>query len=93
MSSTAIGEARSSRVRRASASSWRPRSARVAGGAVAARRTDKVRMHLVLGFSPWLDYLPEERAWVLNEYYGRLHPFDMLDEGLIYPNARVALAA
>jgi len=57
---------------------------------VATQQSDKVRIHLVLGFSPWLDYVEEEKAFVLNEFYGRLHPWDMLNEGLIYPNACVA---
>ena len=57
---------------------------------VATEPSDRVRIHLVLGFSPWLDYVEEEEAWVLNDCYGRVHPFDMLHEGLIYPGARVA---
>src|SRR5438552_10305215 len=57
---------------------------------IATERINKVRIHLVLGFSPWLDYLEEEQAYVLNEYYGRLHPFDMLNEGLIFPGTRIA---
>jgi hypothetical protein len=59
---------------------------------IATERIDKVRVHLVLGFSPWLDYVEEERGYALNEYYGKVHPFDMLNEGLIFPGARVANA-
>jgi len=60
---------------------------------IATERIDKVRIHLILGFSPWLDYLEEQQAFVLNEYYGKLHPFDMLHEGLIFPDTRIANAA
>lgn len=42
------------------------------------------RTNLVLGFSPWFDYLPEEKAWVQNEFWGK-HPFDMLMDGDIIP--------
>lgn len=42
------------------------------------------RVHMVLGFSPWWDYLPEEQAWTQNEYYGKIHPIDMLKQELIF---------
>lgn len=42
------------------------------------------RIHFVLGFSPWWDYLPEEEAWVQNEFYGVKHPFDMLYDGDVF---------
>ena len=42
------------------------------------------RIHIVLGFCPWFDYLPEERAWVPNKFFGKKHPFDMLVEGDIF---------
>lgn len=42
------------------------------------------RIHIVLGFSPWWDYLPEEQAWVQNEFYGVKHPFDMLIDGDVF---------
>ena len=42
------------------------------------------RIHLVLGFSPWWDYLPDEQAWIQNEFYGVKHPFDMLVEGDVF---------
>jgi hypothetical protein len=43
-----------------------------------------LRTHLVLGFSPWWDYLPEENAWIQNEFYGIKHPFDMMVDGDIF---------
>jgi hypothetical protein len=39
------------------------------------------RVHLVLGFSPWFDYNSEEDAWISNEFYGEMHPLDMLVQG------------
>jgi hypothetical protein len=47
-------------------------------------KTHTRRIHLVLGFSPWWDYLPEERAWIQNTFYGRKHPFDMLADGDVF---------
>ena len=51
--------------------------------------TQNQRTHIVLGFSPWFDYLPEEEAWEVNEFFGELHPFDMIHEGYIHPNAYI----
>ena len=44
----------------------------------------KSRTHLVFGFSPWFDYNPEEDAWQSNEFYGKMHPIDMLIEGHVH---------
>lgn len=44
----------------------------------------KSRSHLVLGFSPWFDYLENEDAYVSNEFYGKKHPIDMLLEGNVH---------
>lgn len=41
------------------------------------------RWNLVIGSSPWFDYDPEEDAYVSNEFYGEMHPFDMLVNGHI----------
>jgi hypothetical protein len=43
------------------------------------------RYNLVIGVSPWFDYIKEEDAWVPNEYCGKVSPFEMLNEGLIFP--------
>lgn len=45
----------------------------------------KSRTHLVLGFSPWFDYIEDEDAYVSNEFYGKMHPMDMLIGGHVYP--------
>lgn len=42
------------------------------------------RVHLVFGFSPWFDYIEEEDAFVSNEFYGEMHPIDMLINGHIH---------
>lgn len=56
---------------------------------MALEKKDVSRISIVLGFAPWFDYLPEEDAWQVNEYLGKLHPFDMLAEGLIHPDLRI----
>ena len=50
---------------------------------------EDIRIHIVLGFSPWFDYLPEEQAWIKNEFYGKLHPFDMLADGHVFPGIKI----
>ena len=42
------------------------------------------RVHLVLGFSPWFDYIKEEDVWISNEFFGVMHPIDMLVNGHIH---------
>lgn len=55
----------------------------------AAAPTKTMRIHLVLGVSPWFDFDPAEDSWRPNEFFGKVHPFDMLAEGLISQNLRV----
>lgn len=43
--------------------------------------TTKMRAHLVIGISPWFDYDSTDDSWNINEYYGNVHPFDMLVNG------------
>jgi hypothetical protein len=43
--------------------------------------TDVQRIHLVLGFMPWIKYIPSEDAYVTNEYFGKVHPFEILVGG------------
>lgn len=45
---------------------------------------DRSRTHLVLGFSPWFDYDEEEDCYFSNEFYGEMHPLDMLVSGKIH---------
>ena len=41
------------------------------------------RYNLVIGSSPWFDYDPDEDAYISNEFYGEIHPLDMLVNGYI----------
>ena len=52
--------------------------------------TSVTRIHLVLGFAPWFDYLADEDAFRPNFFFGRVHPFDMLAGGMIGPALRLA---
>lgn len=54
-----------------------------------AEHTSNERTHIVLGFSPWIDYLPDEEAWQLNDFFGQIHPFDMIQEGYVHPTAYI----
>jgi hypothetical protein len=51
--------------------------------------TKTMRIHLVLGFSPWFDYDPERDEWSENDYFGRIHPFDMIAEGILSPHLQL----
>ena len=44
------------------------------------------RTHLVLGFSPWLDYIAEDDSYVVNEFFGQVHPIDLFFKGLAHPD-------
>jgi hypothetical protein len=55
--------------------------------------SDVARVHLVLGFSPWMRYDREADAWEPNEYFGRVHPFDIVRGGGLHPALRSAPAA
>ena len=41
------------------------------------------RIHLICGISPWFDFDCVNQSWVSNEYYGKIHPFEMFESGLI----------
>jgi len=47
---------------------------------------NKQRIHLVLGMSPWFDYDPEEDSLTTNEFYGEMHPLDMIVNGYVHPD-------
>jgi hypothetical protein len=57
----------------------------IAHRAVVTTDEDRSRTHLVLGVSPWFDYDEEEDAYVSNDFFGEMHPFDMLLSGNIHP--------
>jgi len=41
---------------------------------------NNTRVTVIYGTSPWFDYDPDNRCWSSNEFYGKLHPFEMLQE-------------
>jgi hypothetical protein len=43
------------------------------------------RINMILGITPWLDYNREKNQWESNEFYGKMHPFEMLLAGHILP--------
>ena len=45
---------------------------------------NRSRIHVVLGFSPWFDYNAEEDSWTANEFFGKMHPIDMLINGYVH---------
>lgn len=46
--------------------------------------SSKPRIHLVLGFAPWLRYVERDDAWVPNAFYGAMNPLDMLRAGHLH---------
>lgn len=54
------------------------------------RISPQSRCHLVIGLAPWFDYDPEEDSWQPNAYFGKLHPHDIVAEGLAHPLIRKA---
>ena len=48
------------------------------------------RVHLVLGFAPWFRYDAAADAWQPNEFYGKVHPFDIVRGGALHPELREA---
>lgn len=51
----------------------------------AKAKKDFQRVNLVLGFSPWFDYIEEDDAWITNDFFGKVHPIDMLIDGYFHP--------
>ncbi len=47
------------------------------------------RIHLVLGTIPWFDFDPDSQTYYANEYYGEMHPFDMLANGHVISNINI----
>lgn len=46
------------------------------------------RIYLVLGFNPWFNWSEKDNAWISNDYYEKIHPLDMVSEGLIIPSLK-----
>lgn len=51
--------------------------------AYATKKEPKHRIHLMLGFSCWWDFDENAGTWTQNEYFGKMHPKDMLASGLV----------
>lgn len=49
------------------------------------KKIDTKRVHIVLGFSPWFDYIEEEDAFTVNEFFGKMHPIEIIIRGLAHP--------
>lgn len=47
------------------------------------------RVSLICGFSPWFDFDHEARAWISNEFYGQVHPVDMVRRGYVLAQIQV----
>lgn len=52
-------------------------------------RTTTMRIHLVLGFAPWFSFDAADDSWAPNKYFGKLHPFDMVAEGVLSRHLRL----
>jgi len=52
--------------------------------------SSRIRIHLVLGFSPWFDYSAKTDTWFPNDFFGKIHPLDMVAEGLFSPHIKLA---
>lgn len=48
----------------------------------------KSRTHLVLGFSPWFDYLEQDDSYISNEFFGKKHPMNMLLDGDVHKDIK-----
>lgn len=49
-----------------------------------ARHTLCARTHLVIGLVPWLTYDETTDSWASSRYFGKVHPFDMVRQGLLF---------
>ena len=49
------------------------------------KKTELKRIHLVLGFSPWLDYNEDDDSFSINRFFGKIHPIDILLNGHAHP--------
>ena len=47
-------------------------------------KTTVQRYNLVIGVSPWFDYDEGAQEWRPNEYFRKVSPLDMMEQGLIF---------
>jgi len=50
---------------------------------VCERGTDVDRVNLIVGVTPWFRFDADQKFWEANEFYGKVHPFEMFENGLI----------
>lgn len=46
-------------------------------------RTGHQRYHLVIGLAPWMSYDDTKDSWSTNEYFGKIHPLDLVKDRLL----------
>ena len=47
------------------------------------------RTHIMLGFSCWWDFNETTETWTQNEFFGKKHPWDMLNDGEVIPGLKL----
>ena len=50
---------------------------------ISMRPCSELRTHIVINASPWWDWNEQEECWQTNEFYGEMHPLEMIYEGHI----------
>jgi len=50
---------------------------------ISMRPCNNPRTHIVINVSPWWDWNVQEECWQTNEFYGQIHPIEMVYEGHI----------
>lgn len=50
---------------------------------ISMRPCTNPRTHIVINVSPWWDWNEQEECWQTNEFYGEMHPLEMIYEGHI----------
>ena len=50
---------------------------------ISMRPCSNPRTHIVINVSPWWDWNQNEECWQTNEFYGEMHPLEMIHEGHI----------
>lgn len=47
------------------------------------QHNDFLRTNLVIGMTPWLNYDHSTDTWSTNEFFGKVHPYDIVKQGLL----------
>lgn len=53
-----------------------------------ANRCDFQRTHLIINLSPWLDFDEVNDCWSPNRFFGKVHPIEMVKQGLIFKQGK-----